>query len=135
MKKIHLLTMLALVLVTLPALADTIKLVAGLTGGPGSPVGAGGSSEFTFDTATNQLTYFVRYQNLSGDVTSADVHGPGRPADNAPVIFHFVDSDSPIEGTKTLSQSQASELLNGQFYLELDTNSYPAGEIRGQIHQ
>jgi hypothetical protein len=121
-----------------PALSETISLDASLTPGAEIPANnseAKGAGHFTYDTETNQLTYFVRYQNLSGDVTAADIHGPAGSNDTAPKVVHFYAPESPISGNATLSDSQAADLINGRYYVEVNTDAHPTGEIRGQIQK
>jgi hypothetical protein len=129
---------LVLLISAIPAFAETITLKAELSAGaeipPGNSSGQGGG-DFSYDSDTNQLTYFIRYSGLMASVSSADIHGPAGPTSTGPAIIHFRSPDSPISGTKTLSKDQASALLNGQLYVELDTVAHGSGEIRGQIHR
>jgi hypothetical protein len=98
---------------------------------PANTSKARGDAHFTYDTDTRQLSYSVTYEGLSA--SEADIHGPAGISGNAPVIVPFPVPDSPIGGTATLSSDQAKELLVGQFYVDVHSQAYANGEIRGQI--
>lgn len=40
---------------------------------------------------------------------------------------------SPVEGSATLTEQQAADLADGKFYVNVHTQAYPGGEIRGQV--
>jgi CHRD domain len=127
---------LACVLFATPAFSDAVSLNATLTAQAEVPASSGsgqGTAHFTYNTDTKQLTYFVRYRDLSGPATAADVHGPASPGATGPSVVHLYSPASPISGNTTLSDSQASDLLNGQYYVEVNTDAHQNGEIRGQI--
>ena len=52
---------------------------------------------------------------------------------NAPVVVNFDKLVSPFEGTATLTEAQAADLLAGRWYVNIHTASYPGGELRGQV--
>lgn len=118
------------------AQAETIQLRASLDAASEVPptTGAGtGRGQFTYDTETKQLTYAVRYVNLSGPAIAAHIHGPALAGANAAVVVDMLLPTSPIRGTSTLSDAQATELLAGHYYVNVHTDANKAGEIRGQI--
>jgi hypothetical protein len=43
--------------------------------------------------------------------------------------------DDPVQGTATLTDAQAADLLAGRYYINIHTAANPAGEIRGHVHQ
>jgi hypothetical protein len=78
------------------------------------------------------LSYTVTYAGITPiaghlhRITAADGTGP--------VTIPFASLTSPIIGTTgTLRQSQVDSMVAGQFYANLHTAIYPAGEIRGDI--
>ena len=40
---------------------------------------------------------------------------------------------NPFEGTATLTDAQASDLMAGLYYVNIHTDAYPNGELRGQF--
>jgi hypothetical protein len=128
----------ACVLSATPAFSETVSLNATLAGRaevPANGSSAQGTAHFTYNTDTKQLTYFVRFRDLSGPATAADVHGPASPSATGPSVVHFYAPASPISGNATLSDSQAVDLLNGRYYVEVNTDAHKDGEIRGQINK
>ena len=50
-----------------------------------------------------------------------------------PVVPIEAPFTSPIKGSATLTDAQASDLQAGMWYFNLHTAKYPDGEIRGQV--
>ena len=48
-------------------------------------------------------------------------------------IASFPVSESPVTGATTLTGEQADMLLAGKLYVDLHSQTYANGEIRGQI--
>jgi hypothetical protein len=48
-------------------------------------------------------------------------------------VLNLPLSDSPISGTVQLTPDQGQQLLAGKMYLDIHSQKYPDGEIRGQI--
>jgi hypothetical protein len=46
---------------------------------------------------------------------------------------HAQPLTSPFEASTILTDTQAAELLGGMYYVNIHTNAYPRGEIRGQL--
>ena len=90
----------------------------------------------TYDTASKKLSYKGTYSDLSGPATAAHFHGPASTGKNAGVvipIFAGAAAKSPFEGSATLTDAQAMELLGGEWYVNVHTAANKAGEIRGQL--
>jgi len=125
-----------------PALvfADTMNFSADLkSSSEVPPKDSPGHGQFTatFDTSTKQLQYKATYADLTGPATMAHIHGPASAGKNAGVVIPVPKDKvaSPIEGTATLSDAQAKELVAGNYYFNVHTEKNPGGEIRGQIEQ
>ncbi|WP_201776130.1 CHRD domain-containing protein [Devosia geojensis] len=119
------------------ARAETVNLHAELTGAaevPANDSAGTGTLEGTFDTETMELTWTITYEGLTGEATAAHFHGPASPEENAgPVVPIEGDLASPIEGSATLTEEQATDLQGGMWYFNIHTEQYPDGEIRGQV--
>lgn len=120
-----------------PAQAEMLNMTAELNGAsevPANDSAGMGTLEATYDTETKMFTWTVTYEGLTGDATAAHFHGPAAPGANAgPVVPIEGDLASPIEGSATLTDDQATQLQDGMWYFNLHTAQYPDGEIRGQV--
>jgi hypothetical protein len=121
---------------TATARAELVKLQAELKGSnevPPNTSGGFGTAEATLDTDTRFLTYTVTYADLTGPVTGAHFHGPSEAGKNAGIVLPFKTVQSPIQGTATLTDAQAADLLAGKWYANVHTAANPGGELRGQM--
>jgi hypothetical protein len=113
------------------AAAETVELKADLKG---SNTAATGNATVTYDTASKQATWRITYSGLSGMPTAAHFHGPAQPGANAGVAVPIPNvAASPIQGSATLTDAQAADLLAGRYYINIHTAANPPGEIRGQV--
>jgi hypothetical protein len=92
---------------------------------------ATGFGIFSYDDATNELTYNISFSGLSSAETGAHIH-QGIVGVDGSILFTLL-SGSPKTGTVTLSVSQETSLLAGELYINIHSNNFPGGEIRGQI--
>lgn len=120
------------------AFADTVALKADLEPSSEVPPNTSkghGALQATFDTSSKDLKWTVTYEGLSGPATMAHFHGPAPVGQNAGVQVGIPKDKlaSPIEGEKTLTDTQAAELTSGKWYFNVHTAANPAGEIRGQV--
>jgi hypothetical protein len=116
--------------------AEVITLKAELKGSnevpPNSSPGSG-NAEATFDTGSKVLSWTITYTGLTGPALGAHFHGPGEPGKNAGIVLPFKTAQSPIQGTATLTDAQAADLLAGKWYANIHTSANPGGELRGQM--
>ncbi|WP_369726507.1 CHRD domain-containing protein [Bradyrhizobium sp. LLZ17] len=118
------------------ASAEVVKLQADLKGGnevpPNSSSGSG-KAEATYDTETKILSYTVTYAGLTGPAMGAHFHGPVEAGKNGGIVLPFKTVQSPIQGSATLTDNQATDLLAGKWYANIHTAMNPGGELRGQM--
>jgi hypothetical protein len=118
------------------ALAETVNFKADAKGAAQVPPvnsKATGTLTATYDTATKKLTWKGEYTGLSGRATAAHFHGPADATKTAGVALNIATFEPKFEGSATLTDAQAADLLAGNWYLNIHTQSHPGGEIRGQV--
>lgn len=128
-------------------------------GSTGSP--ARGFAHFAYDTVDELLRYTISWEALSSDLTKLHLHGPAAPGENNPnhlfEIFNdtqdvidagldprsdsvtgqiFVDSSEDVCSEQAGSETVAATsllpcLLEGMAYVNVHTQFFPMGEIRG----
>jgi len=118
-----------------PAFADKMKATLnGAAEVPPVTTAGKGAAEVDFDPATKKLSWKVTHSGLSGPATAAHFHGPADPSKNAGVAVAIPNAgSSPAEGSATLTDAQAADLVAGKYYVNIHTAANPGGEIRGQV--
>lgn len=128
----------AIAIAGMPATAEVISFKAELKGTSQVPPNQSkgtGSVAVTYDTVEKTLTWTGSYSGLSGPIVAAHFHGPAAIGRNGGIAVGITIGSAPgvFEGTATISDAQAADLLAGRWYVNLHTAAYPAGEIRGQV--
>lgn len=126
----------ALLLSAIPARAEVINMKADLKGSnevPPNQSAGTGSVTATFDTADKKLSWKGTYSGMSGNATAAHFHGPADAGKNAGVAVPITPNASPFEGSATLTDAQAAQVMAGQWYVNIHTAANPGGELRGQL--
>ncbi|RWM25966.1 CHRD domain-containing protein [Mesorhizobium sp.] len=121
-----------------PAMAETMKFKATLDGGQQNPpvtTKGKGTATLTFNTTSKKLSWNVKYSGLSGPASGAHIHGPAAKGESADPVIPFKKLKSPIKGSATLTDAQATDLEAGKYYVNIHTAANPDGEIRGQIEK
>jgi len=120
--------------------AATTQFKADLKGAdevPPNQTAGTGSVTAAYDPATKQLTWKGSFSGLTGAATAAHLHGPAEPGKNAGVLVWISTKgtplSSPFEGSATLTDDQASDLMAGRIYVNVHTAANPGGELRGQL--
>ena len=94
---------------------------------------ATGSGRFHIDTVNNLLAYEISYQNLEGSETSAHIYGPAAKGQGGAPAVYTLPLGNPKIGQWHYDQSLEADLLAGRMYIDIHTDKYTTGEIRGQI--
>jgi hypothetical protein len=121
---------------------------------PASTASGGVLGSITYDDVANLLTFDFGYGSAFGfsDLNSnwnggVHIHGDGSntahfPANNsnAGVIYDLASSHTAagprsgrVTGTRTITATHEGWLFNNQLYINVHTQSFPGGEIRGQL--
>src|SRR4051812_42473604 len=129
------LTLGAIVALAGPAFADKMKATLdGKSEVPANNSAGKGTAEIDYDNASKKLSWKISYSGLSGPATAAHFHGPAEAGANAGVAVAIPNAGtSPVEGSATLTDAQAADLMAGKYYINVHTAANPGGEIRGQV--
>jgi hypothetical protein len=111
-----------------------------------------GSMNVSYNKETRILNYTVSWSGLTDSVSLMHIHGLAPKGFAAGVIQNIVSTSNTIFFQKTSGKFNFSktgtlsgtlladgvlvkeqDLLNGMYYINIHTATYPAGEIRGQI--
>jgi len=118
-----------------PAFADKMKATLdGKSEVPANASAGTGTADIDYDPASKKLSWKLTYSGLSGAATAAHFHGPAEAGKNAGVAVPIPNAaSSPAEGSATLTDAQAADLMAGKYYVNVHTAANPGGEIRGQV--
>ena len=126
----------ALVLAT-PSMAAMVNLKADLKASnevPPNDSKGTGTLTTTYDDASKKLTWKGSTKGLSGPATAAHFHGPAESGKNAGVAVPITGAEKDsFEGSATLTDAQASDMMAGKWYVNVHTATNKAGELRGQL--
>jgi hypothetical protein len=100
---------------------------------PPNDSGGTGTADVNYDTESKELSWTITFSGLTGPLTAAHFHGPAPEGENAGVVVPIEGAESPLEGSATLTDEQATQLMEGMLYVNLHTDAHPDGEIRGQV--
>lgn len=114
---------------------------------PSVPSSAVGSMDVFYTKSTRTLTYNVKWSGLTGAVTAMHIHGLAPTGYQAGVVQTFSTANivrCPTSSTTACGSYSGTfqvdgfvvkedDLLNGMYYINIHTATYPGGEIRGQI--
>ena len=97
-----------------------------------------GFGQVVVNSSHTQITVNELWSGLTAPATASHIHGPAGPAANAPVIFPLSGVPAATSGSIptqvfSITPAQFNDLLNGLYYLNIHTSTFPGGEIRGQL--
>ena len=124
----------------LSARATTYDLVANLDGlqeVPPVDTDATGFAAITYDDISNLLAWAISWTPLESGETGMHFHGPAQPGQTAGIqvdIGAISGLSSPSIGSTMITDEQEADLLAGLWYVNIHSNVYPSGEIRGQVN-
>ncbi|THD44847.1 MAG: CHRD domain-containing protein [Bradyrhizobium sp.] len=130
------LTALAAALAFTPALADTLKYKATLSGPgetPPNDTKGTGTIEATYDSAAGTLSWTGSYSGLTGPAIAAHFHGPAAAGTNSGVLVPVDATASPFSGSANIGADVAKDFADGMVYFNIHTSAHKPGEIRGQL--
>ena len=107
---------------------------------PARQTAGNGTMDLVYNKELRTLSYTVRWNSLTGPVASAHIHGTAVKGVNAGILQDWTASiTKAVAGTYTGTVLidgvvfNEEDLLMGRYYVNIHTQQYPTGEIRGQI--
>ena len=95
---------------------------------------AAGQLDALYDASRRLLRWKASWSGLSGAITSIQFHGPADMGQNGPPAMVWPGPfGARYEGRVTLTPQQATDLLDGLWYVNVYTGNYSQGEMRGQL--
>jgi len=126
----------AILALATPSIAANVNLKADLKAAsevPPTDSKGSGSVTATYDTASKKLSWKGTVSGLSGPATAAHFHA-GEAGKNGGVVVPIAGADKgSFEGSATLTDEQAADLMAGKWYVNVHTAANKAGEVRGQV--
>jgi hypothetical protein len=90
-----------------------------------------GTADVTVDTDSKKVSWKVTQEGLTGNPTAAHFHGPADMGQNAGPV---VDMTANInDGSADATDEQIKMIQDGKAYINIHTEKFPDGEIRGQV--
>ena len=101
--------------------------------GPGDPNGFG-KAEIAINDAANTICTDLEVRDI-GNVTAAHIHRGGSGVAGPPVVDLDPPDDNDSDDCDTVDDALVDEIRTnpGGFYVNVHTDDYPDGAIRGQI--
>ncbi|MEP0766470.1 MAG: CHRD domain-containing protein [Fimbriimonadia bacterium] len=129
-------TFAALTVCTTTALAALWEVnMTGLEEVPPNASPGTGYGLFDINMVTGDFTYSMTADGLTSTIIAAHIHNAPVGV-NGPVIFNLLPGGvwtNPVVGAGTLSATHLAELVAGNLYVNVHTQTFPGGEIRGQM--
>ncbi|MTH17613.1 CHRD domain-containing protein [Flavobacterium sp. LC2016-01] len=98
---------------------------------PANASTATGTATLSYNKTTKIFTLNVTYTGLTP--TMGHIH-KGAVGTSGPIVFPFTNITSPFSYTSAaLTAEQETDLLANNYYVNLHTEAFTAGEIRGQL--
>jgi len=120
-----------LLVTAMPVLAATLYTAA--LDGPSSDTtsAASGYATLILNSAETEVDYFIEYGGLEGNEIGGHFHNalPGQYGPRLQLLM----GGSPKSGIWEVGPFEVGELNAGRVYINIHTDIYPSGEIRGNI--
>lgn len=109
--------------------------LSGLEEVPPNASPATGFVDLTVDFTSGAWTLNGSYSGMLANVVASHIHGSAPAGVNAPVLFNLNNTSGTsgsLTGAGVFTPAQIADLLAGLFYVNVHTQVFPGGEIRGQ---
>ena len=102
------------------------------------PTNAYGFGRVTLNDAENQITVSANWENLTSNTISGHIHGNATTEQTAGILFDLAPPTGATSGSVTnktfaVTAQQVADLRAGLWYINIHSQNFQAGEIRGQL--
>lgn len=131
-------TVFVILFVTLTAQAST-TFTARLTGTQETPptgATATGTGTVVLNDAQDTITYTLTFSGLGSPQSLAHIHAPAAPGATAAPLIDIGSNGQTADtfsGSSPVTAQQVADLKGGLWYFNVHSQTFPNGEIRGQI--
>lgn len=97
---------------------------------------ASGDAMLSLDALTGIVSVSGDYAGLAGPAFQAHLHGPAAAGTGGPpfaLLSVTAGTAGTVSGLAFLSQAQVADVRAGRVYLDVHTDVFPGGELRGQV--
>jgi len=101
--------------------------------GAGTGSAGTGTAAVTFNDVSGVLSWNIMWSGLGSPEIAMHFHGAALPNQNAGVQVGIGDITTPSSSNAVIVVAQAADLLSDLWYINLHTQQFPGGEIRGQV--
>lgn len=120
-----------------PVVETVVEFETTLSGAnqvPANESSATGSAILSFDTETK--IFLLKVEHGIAETTMGHVH-KGAVGENGSVVFPLADNGASPQSftSEPLTEEQEADLFNGLYYVNIHTEEFPDGEIRGNLIQ
>ena len=94
-----------------------------------------GHAEFTLDLDTLRLSWKVTFSGLTSKATAVKIHAPAQMFTNGVPVVDLAPKgvSNPLEGSAVVEEALVQYIISTWAYINISTEKYKDGEIRGQI--
>ena len=94
-----------------------------------------GSADLQLDLNTLTLSWDIKFNGLVSKPIAASLHGPSQPGANGLPFIDLAPNGivSPLTGSSVITEAEVQYLLAGWTYVNITTERWPYGEVRGQL--
>ena len=129
--------------VAVPAVAKVRKLEANMTGAKEMPAGdpdGSGTARLRLDAAKKKVCFTIKVRRI-GDVVAAHIHKGGKNVAMGPIVVSLIHSPQPGTRFTGCEKNVKRKLIRAilkhprRYYVNVHTQAFPAGAIRGQLRR
>ena len=92
-----------------------------------------GSGAFALDTETGVVSYEITFTGLGSPENAAHVHGPAEACADAGILYGLPSGSPKVDISPPLTAEEQADMRAGRHYVNIHSDTFSGGEIRGQI--
>jgi len=101
--------------------------------GAGTGSAGTGTAAVTYNDVSGVFSWNIMWSGLGSPEIAMHFHGTALPNQNAGVQVPVADISTPSSSNAVIGAAQGADLLSDLWYLNIHTQQFTSGEIRGQV--